>query len=522
MEKVSNLEKAKKQIENLIEAETTVNERGLLLKDGGEYFTTEMTVDEDGYYEVEIGYEHDDWESYLCIEVTTQDKKASSFTQSLPHGETQKIFSIYLEKGKNTVRYMLSFKTGTQILYLRLLGRQEKFIYEISPKKDIFFLDKRKQPKTFIKNYTDTLVKVEADGKKNIPFKTAKPSQNPLLLPMSDVILDKETVYSLDEGEHKFFYYLQSGKVMEQEIEIRRTLPKAKFEYINFNVNQANATLFRFPNGKYMLVDSGREEAARDKVIPYLEKHSIKLDYYLITHFHSDHDGLRDEIIEKYSLSEPDPQEVEEKLGGDKESRYSYLSSFRYLDSTMLCYYDELDKIWDLGGVKIDVLNSRYDENGEKTEIYKYPFLVTDEHNYENATSVSFMLDFNGFRYYHGADNYAYAQERFMSDMIKAKRVEELNCHWFYANHHFVCDISPIFIRTLNPVAVYVSNDFIYHRETYKKYYKEGVENYFFTNKRLENTLISNEVGSAKVYVNDADDWFYEIWPDEDLFGIKG
>ena len=464
-----------------------------------------------------MGYEHDDWESYINVKITTPDGKEESFLQSLPHGETRKVFPMYLEAGKSTICYTLSFNTGTQILYLRMLGEQKTIPYDVSPKKEVLFLDKKKTVKTFVTNYSDELSRVETSDGENIPFKIEKPSLHPLFKPLSDVFLDGDTVYSLGVGEHIICYCFKSGKVLKQKIEIRGEVPKEGLKYINFNVGAANATLFTFPNGKTLLVDSSREETAKEKIIPYLERHSIKLDYYLVTHFHSDHEGFKDGIIEKYSLTKPDPKIVARKIVKNKEKRYKYLKRFTYLDSTMFCYYDELHKIWDLGGVKMDILNSRFNENGEKTEIYKYPFLVTDEHNYENATSVSFMLDYNGFRYYHGADNYAYAQERFLSDMIRANRTEELSCHWFYGNHHFICDISPMFIRTLNPVAVFVPNDNIYYREMYKKLYKEGVENYFFSNKRLENTLIPNEVGSAIVYVNSADDWCYETLLDEDL-----
>ena len=102
-------------------------------------------------------------------------------------------------------------------------------------------------------------------------------------------------------------------------------------------------------------------------------------------------------------------------------------------------------------------------------------------------------------------------------DMIKQGRDAELNSHWFYANHHFINDINAKFINTLNPVGVYVPNNLIYHRAAYTYYYKENVSDYYFSHKRLSDTLVSEEVGNVKVCVNTADDWYYEIMQDEDL-----
>lgn len=514
--RAENLKAIRGNIENIVEIRVPVNEKGIAYSTSGQYFVTEITVPSDGYYKMEVGYTTDNWIGYMNINTHTPDGETLKFLQRLLHGNTQETFLMYLKEGTNRV-YHYYHTPDTQITYLKCLGKEENFTYEISPKKATLFLDNHKQLNAYITNYTDGLVKVETAEGVNIPYEITEPASHELLRPKSDVYPDKEAVYNLGEGTHTLYYYLESGKVLEQEIEIKKSTPEAELTYINFSVDKANATLFKLPNGKYMLVDSATNAMAEDKVIPYLEKNNIKLDYYLITHFHKDHVGLKDEVIKSHNLTVPDADKVTELLKADKESRYNYLKDFSYLDSTMLCHYDELEKIWDLGGLDVEILNSRFDENGEKMEVYKYSFIKNNDHNYENSTSVSFMLDYNGFRYYHGADNYAFSQERYMSDMIKAKRTDELNCHWFFGNHHFIVDYSPIFINTLNPVAVFVANTNTGLNGLYKTYYKEAVENYYFSHKRLENTLISSEVGSAKVYVNSADDWHYEMLLDEDL-----
>lgn len=515
--RAENLKAIRENIENLVEIRVPVNEKGISFSTSGQYFVTEITVPSDGYYKMDVGYTTDNWVGYLNINTHTSDGKVLKFLQSLQHGQTRDTFLMYLTAGTNKVYHYYHTK-DTQINYLKCLGKEENFKYDISPKTELLFLDNQKRLKTVITNYTDTLVKVATEDGINIPFEATKLSTAELLRPKNDIFLNKESVYKLGEGVHTLLYYLESGKVLEQEVEIRKEAPETTLQYIHFNVDKANATLFTLPNGKYLLVDSATKEMAESKVIPYLEKNGIKLDYYLLTHFHKDHNGLKDDIIAKYGLAVPDADKVTEMLKADKESRYNYLKDFTYLDSTMLCHYDDLDKIWDLGGVDVEILNSRFNENGDKMEVYKYSFIKNNDHNYENATSVSFMLDYNGFRYYHGADNYAFSQERYMSDMIKQNRTDELNCHWFFANHHFIVDYSPVFINTMNPVAVHVANTAQGLSGLYGTYYKKAVEDYYFSHKRLENTLISSETGSTRVCVNNADDWYYETILDEDLF----
>ncbi len=515
--RAENLKTIKENIENLVEIRVPAEEKGFSFSTSGQYFVTEITVPSDGYYRMDVGYTTDNWVGYLNINTHTSDGKVLKFLQSLQHGQTRDTFLMYLTAGTNKVYHYYHTK-DTQINYLKCIGKEENFKYDISPKTELLFLDGQKQLKTVITNYTDTLVKVATADGINIPFEAKKLSTAELLRPKNDIFLNKDAVYKLGEGVHTLLYYLESGEVLEQKVEIRKGTPETALQYIHFNVDKANATLFTLPNGKYLLVDSATKEMAESKIIPYLEKNNIKLDYYLLTHFHKDHNGLKDDIIAKYGLTKPDADKVTEMLKADKESRYNYLKEFTYLDSTMLCHYDDLDRIWDLGGIDVEILNSRFNENGDKMEVYKYSFIKNNDHNYENATSVSFMLDYNGFRYYHGADNYAFAQERYMSDMIKHNRTDELHCHWFFANHHFIVDYSPVFINTMNPVAVYVANTAQGLSGLYGTYYKKAVEDYYFSHKRLENTLISSEAGSARVCVNSADDWYYETVLDEDLF----
>lgn len=57
-------------------------------------------------------------------------------------------------------------------------------------------------------------------------------------------------------------------------------------------VGQGDGTLFRFPNGKTLLVDAGPQNAGKDRLLPLLRSLKIsRLDALLITHYDFDHLG---------------------------------------------------------------------------------------------------------------------------------------------------------------------------------------------------------------------------------------
>ncbi len=500
-------------------------ENALLLQSTGDYFILDVNAPSDGYYTFEMDYSHDSYEILIKIITTYPDGSKTGCTRGLFSGKNSFSVPVYLKEGENRVRFQHSLRqVPVYILPLYIYdveckGKEEILQYEISPKNAVLFRDNPKTLLTSIKNYKDELVRVQTSDGINLPFKAEVWGETAYTEAMLRVYLDDTAISKLSEGKYALNYHLKSGAVLNQTLEISEKTPEYQLEYINFGVGKANSTLIKLPNGKNLLIDSGYDSTAEQKIIPYLKKHNIKLDYYLLTHFHKDHWGLKDQILGMNGIQKPEQEKVDSLIKANKQERAEYLKNFGYLDSTMLCCYDNLHEIWDLGGVEIQALNSRFYENGEPADVYKKPFFRVNEYNYENATSVSFMLVYNGFRYYHGADTYSFCVERYMQDMIKTNRADELSCDWYFGNHHFFYDISPEFIKTLNPVAVFVpTEDSVYVRTTYTQNYKDNVQNCPYHGKRLEETLVSYEVGSAVVRVNSADDWCYEMISDEDMY----
>lgn len=489
-------------------------ENGLLLASKDNYIDVDFTAEKDGYYAIEFNYSHEDTESLVKGEITYPDGTTAVLFEGFPHGSEKSVVNLFLKQGVSHMHFCAPWEL-VLVKDIKNLGLTESFEYRISPNNSLYFCDAPKTMQMRLKNYRKELAGIKTDTGVQIPFEIKqKPLDDACTAFMADVTLDADAVKALGEGVYTLTYTLCDGTEISQTLTIKKETPKTEFKIVNFDVGCANSTLLMLPNGKNMLVDSATEDGARDVVIPYLEKNSINIDYYLLTHFHGDHNGLMDEILEKYGIEKPNQEEADKLVTADKATRGNYLKNFGYLDSTMLCFYDELHNVWDLGGVTIEVLNSRYYENGKPLKVYKYPFVKNNEHNYENSTSVSFMLDYNGFRYYHGADNYAFSQNRIIADFARMDRENELNCHHFFGNHHFICNTSAEFVNTLNPCTVFVpSGDEIQCRSTYTRMYKNEVEKYYFSGKRLTDTLISGEVGNVRVCVNSGDDWYYENLP---------
>jgi beta-lactamase superfamily II metal-dependent hydrolase len=125
---------------------------------------------------------------------------------------------------------------------------------------------------------------------------------------------------------------------------------------------------------------------------------------------------------------------------------------------------------------------------------------------------MSFLLNWNGFTYSHGADNYATSENR-----ILKKFGNRISAQVFYANHHFHGSVNPNFIIKTNPALVVVSaQQAVYARGAYSDFYKEQTEKYLYaSHARLIETLLTLETGTVVIRVNSGNDWWYETYRDD-------
>ncbi|MDP2886764.1 MAG: MBL fold metallo-hydrolase [Ignavibacteria bacterium] len=70
----------------------------------------------------------------------------------------------------------------------------------------------------------------------------------------------------------------------------------------HIDVAQGDATLIRTSNGKAILIDAGDKGKGEDVILPYLQSFGItSIDYLIASHYHADHIGAIDEIVQGLS-----------------------------------------------------------------------------------------------------------------------------------------------------------------------------------------------------------------------------
>lgn len=491
---------------NLIETTGVRYKDGFIIAKNGleNYISFEAQIEKEGLYEVTFEYFHYDWDLWANL-VISCDKGEFYYKPSFPRKRKEISVPIFLSTGKNKIKLSPDF--GHELYIKSASVSDEPIVYnlKLTPSENCLYLDNPRTLHSIIDGFDNPVVSVKCSDTeipfelKSLDLQAEYSDYTGYKLFKSHIFLDlKNTV--LSPGEHTLYYYFKDGKVLEQKLKVFEKYQRQPLKIISFDVDHGNASLICLPNGKNLLVDSGYKRYCKSRVLPYLEREKIKVDYFLLTHHHNDHSGALDEILSKYSLNKPDSKEAFSYIQKPKEERYKFLSNYDFIDNNMLLKYDNLDEIWDLGGVKIKIMNSRFDETGEIEKIDYYKDITFNEHNYENATSASFLLHFGEFGYYHGADTYAYAQEKNLQDFKKMGKEKELVCSYYYANHHFHCDVSVDFIRAVNPKQVYIPTNYsAYSRSAYAEDFVKGVAEAEFENKRITDALITIEIGSAVV-----------------------
>ena len=475
-------------------------------------FKTMLTTPKSGFYRVLVRYAHSNWDAWLKLDIVGEKGETVTCIPPLPNKYTQATWLVYLFEGENRLTLAPRIDHPMDIREVVIAEENPVLLPQAVPSRDWFYLAQPRDRRLTVVSYTGTPVKITA-GQKQIPFVL----EDKALYDHADPVetkephyyyhlrLSGETLAGLGEGEHGLEVHLPGNEIARYTLTVERSRKDYALRVVSLDANHGNCVLLRLPNGKNLLIDTGTETCADDVLFPYLAEQGIGLDYCLISHYHGDHVGSLDKVLERYPLEKPDMAEAQRYiLAGDHEKRAEYLSKFGYLDNKMLCRYDRLDRIWDLGGVEVTVLNSKYEASGAES--------IPGAQD-ENGTSVSLLVRYQGFQYYHGADNHAPNQRRNLEDFTAAGRLQDLQCHYMQANHHFHGDMLPAMIRAINPVAVLVpAHQAIYSRSAFMMDYLQDVVEADYPNKRLQDTLVSYMSGTVTAMVNSSDDWHYETY----------
>ncbi len=82
------------------------------------------------------------------------------------------------------------------------------------------------------------------------------------------------------------------------------TKPPEHTEITFINVEQADCALIRTPSGENFLIDTGTENAAKNEVIPFLEREGVlEIAGIFVSHFDYDHCGGLIEILESFDVN---------------------------------------------------------------------------------------------------------------------------------------------------------------------------------------------------------------------------
>ena len=417
---------------------------------------------------------------------------------------------VEFEKGRNTLEIARNWG-WTDIDWVRIGTDPERPLpvraaSEISPTHDRYNRNDPRDLRIHLQRNGNDLLSVTAPSGAAVPFAVVPFATSDLDSGtgsnMREIVLAADAVAALGDGTHVLTLAFSDGSDLAYTVTVEPFVRRGALQIVSFGVDHGNATLVRLPNGKNLLIDSGKPEAADAVVLPYLRTHDIRVDYYLVTHFHDDHTGRMDEIIADNGLARMSKAEGLALATQDSATRLEKLRTLQFLDNTALLPGEKLEDIWDLGGVTFEVLNSRYDSAGKE---------VADLD--ENNISVAAMVRYRGFSYLHQADTYAKTddvmQQRFGSDP------EFWDVDYLQANHHFHGSVSPTFLRLTNPTLVFVPvSGAVWARGAYTTLYRGQVESYLKENGDLVDTVLSPASGSVVVDVDGADDWRYTVVAD--------
>jgi competence protein ComEC len=276
------------------------------------------------------------------------------------------------------------------------------------------------------------------------------------------------------EGMHTLKVLLDSSEITGS-LAISPTPAPAALTIIAPDVSHGASVLFRLPGGKNMLIDCGQAWVRDSILIPMFRRHEIDtIHTFILTHYDNDHDsGDRGKtILEKFHVKN--------------------LIDYK----TYSTGYE-----WEQDSISLKILNSFADGYDE------------------NTCSLAIKITFRDFIYMHGGDIYAMNQRRIINRFLK-----DIPAYVFHANHHFHGSVDAQYIRITNPDLVIIqAQEAIYARSAYMEKYKKEVED--ILNKRREHpveTLPALEVGTIVIRVNNAEDWWYETYIDQDMLIIPG
>ena len=225
-----------------------------------------------------------------------------------------------------------------------------------------------------------------------------------------------------------------------------------------------------------MMVDSATEARAKSRVIPFLKRHGIsRLNYYVETHPHPDHEGGRSPLRANGFIT----------------------------DSTQM---------WDWKGIQAPTNAKKTFQYGttlnvEGTQIFIYNHRDTAFHGTDaNDNSLSFRMEYKGFVYSTTGDEGTKSQRRFLE-----KNSNLVRAHVRNTAHHLWGPVLPAFDKATDPVLFIVSSESSVKEESSWRTFMSTVKEMQASGRRLRRVAFTPEDGHVIVRARDANDWSYSF-----------
>lgn len=220
----------------------------------------------------------------------------------------------------------------------------------------------------------------------------------------------------------------------------------------HIDVEQGDSTLFVSPGGNTMLVDSGKNgHGSRIKAV--MDSAGVtKIDYLVTTHYHEDHYGGIDELVENKGVTVTHAYDR-----GDK----AFIPQSKLNGST----YKGYDRAAGSGAEQLTRGETvPLDPSLTVTCISAGGVVLSEEDSIpgtdENDMSISLLVTYGGFRYFIGGDIEAATESKIAHrDLVKDVDV-------YQADHHGSDTSSSLaFMQDLKPSVIIISNG---NNATYK------------------------------------------------------
>ena len=226
--------------------------------------------------------------------------------------------------------------------------------------------------------------------------------------------------------------FLLTFGVLAQQLEIH-----------HINVGQADATLIKSPTGVTMLIDGGNTGNGTNIIRPYLTSLGItSLNYVVCSHYHADHIGGLDEVINGMGVSNIGSV-YDRGRDAPLPTTIAFTDYETAANSTGRRYKVALGQILDLGG---GVTMKCVATDGE---VLNYG-VVPGATGSENDLSIGWLLNYNSFQYFTGGDLGGESTYYADNETPLAPQVGDVDA--FKINHHgSQYSTNQTFVNTLKP-----------------------------------------------------------------------